>query len=63
MKNRRDRLTTQILELELKMREAVIAEREQYWWPHLHGIHLEYVEPRLQRPKTAKSHADDLCQV
>ena len=28
--NRRDRLTTQILKLEPKMREAVTAEREQY---------------------------------
>jgi hypothetical protein len=56
---RQDRLTGQILELEPKMREAVTAEREQYQWPLLHGIHLKHLEPRLQRLKTAKSQTDD----
>lgn len=58
--NRRHLLTGQILELEPKMREAVTAEREQYRWPLLHGIHLKQLEPRLQRFKTAESQANSI---
>ncbi|KAJ5100164.1 hypothetical protein N7532_007165 [Penicillium argentinense] len=56
--NRQDRLAVQILELEPQMRKAVSAEREQYWWPLLHGVHLKHLEPRLQRFKVARGRAD-----